>query len=65
MVNYEPLWNTLHDRHMNKGDLQKLTRLSSSAIAKLSKNEDVMMSVVVRICNALNCAVEEVVEITK
>ena len=48
---------------MNKGDLQKLTGLSSSTIAKLSKNEVVKLDVVDRICEALNVPIEDVVEV--
>ena len=47
---------------MNKGDLQKLTGLSSSTIAKLSKNEVVKLNVVDRICEALKVPIYDVVE---
>ena len=48
---------------MNKGDLQKLTGLSSSTIAKLSKNEVVKLDVVDRICEALTVPISDVVEV--
>ena len=62
MVTFDPLWRTLHDKHMNKGDLQKLTGLSSSTIAKLAKNEEVKLGVVDRICEALQVPIYDVVE---
>ena len=46
---------------MNKGDLQKLTGLSSSTIAKLSKNEVVKLDVVDRICETLKVPIYDVV----
>ena len=46
---------------MNKGDLQKLTGLSSSTIAKLSKNEVVKLDVVDRICETLKVSIYDVV----
>lgn len=60
MITFNPLWETLKSKDMNKGDLQKATGLSSSTIAKLSKNASVMLDVVDRICIALDCNVENV-----
>ena len=64
MITFDPLWKTLASKHMNKGDLQKLTGLSSTTIAKLSKGEDVMASVVDRICEALQVPIYAVMEST-
>lgn len=62
MITFDPLWRTLKSKEMNKGDLQKLISLSSSTIAKLSKNEIVKLDVVDRICGALDCPIYDVVE---
>lgn len=62
MITFDPLWRTLKSKEMNKGDLQKLTGLSSSTIAKLSKNEVVKLDVVDRICEALKVPIYDVVE---
>ena len=50
---------------INKGELQKLTGLSSSTMAKLSKNEVVKLDVVDRICEKLEVPIYDVVEIKK
>ena len=63
-ISYDPLWKTLVDRKMSKSDLQKLTKLSSATIAKLSKGESVTLDVVGRICEELKIPVQDVVEIT-
>lgn len=63
MITFDPLWRTLKSKEMNKGDLQKLTGLSSSTIAKLSKNEVVKLDVVDRICEALTVPISDVVEV--
>ena len=63
MISFDPLWSTLASKQMNKGDLQKITRLSSTTIAKLSKNEVVKLDVVDRICGTLQAPIYEVVEI--
>lgn len=62
MITFDPLWRTLKSKEMNKGDLQKLTGLSSSTIAKLSKNEVVKLDVVDRICEALKVPIYDVME---
>lgn len=63
MITFDPLWKTLKSKGMNKGDLQKITGLSSSTIAKLAKNEVVKLDVVYRICKALAVPIYDVVEI--
>lgn len=49
-------------REMNKGDLQKLTGLSSTTIAKIRKNESVTLDVVELICEALKVPIYDFVE---
>lgn len=61
-VSYKKLWKLLIDRDMKKRDLQVATGLSSSSIAKLSKNEYVSMDVLVKVCTALNVDISDVVE---
>lgn len=63
MITFEPLWRTLKRNEMNKGDLQKITRLSSSTMAKLSKNEVIKLDVVDRIAVALGVPIEDIVQI--
>lgn len=65
MITFDLLWQTLRAKHLNKGDLQKLTKLSSTTIAKLAKNEVVKLDVVERICEALDCDINDVVAIKK
>lgn len=63
MITFDPLWRTLKAKEMNKGDLQKLTGLSSATIAKLSKDGNtVMLDVVDRINKALEVPIYDVVE---
>ena len=65
MITFDPLWQTLRAKYLSKGDFQKLTRLSSTTIAKLAKNEVVKLDVVDRICEALEVPIYDVVEIKK
>ena len=59
---YVRLWKLLLDRDMKKTDLQKAASLSSSALAKMGKKQTITMDALGRICQTLNCEVEDVVQ---
>jgi DNA-binding Xre family transcriptional regulator len=61
-VSYKKLWKLLIDKNMKKKDLQAQARISWSSISKLSKGETVSMEVLIKICQALNCDIGDVVE---
>ena len=62
-VSYKKLWKLLINRDMKKRDLQETAGISSSSIAKLSKNNYVSMDVLVKVCTALNVDFADVIEI--
>lgn len=62
IVSYNRLWKLLIDKGMNKTDLKEKTGLSQSTIAKLSKGENVTTDVLVRICDTLDCDLNDIVE---
>ena len=64
-VSYRKLWKTLSDQNMKKTDLIEVVGLSSSTIAKLSQNKTVTTDVLDRIGIALNCNIEQIMEIEK
>ena len=60
--NFNPLWKLLIDKNMSKVQLGKEIGVSSSTLAKMSKNEYVAMEVLDRICVLLGCEIEDVVK---
>ena len=62
-ISYDPLWKTLIDKKMNKKDLTTAAGLSKGTITRMGKNESVTVDVLVKICNALDCGIEDVVSI--
>lgn len=64
-VNYKPLWKLLIDRDMTKTELRAKTSISRSTIVKMKNNEYVALDVLVRICVALNCSLDDIIEIEK
>lgn len=64
-VSYKRLFKILESKDIKKTDLQRDTGLSSTTIAKLSKNEALSLEVLEKICQYLNCQVGDIVEFTK
>ena len=64
-INYKPLWKLLIDRDITKAKLREETSIARSAMVKMANNEYVAMDVLVRICTALNCGIDDIVEIER
>lgn len=62
-VTYKKLWHMLLDKNMKKKDLQSVAQLTGHAMNKLSRDENVTTEVLAKICRALDCTVDEVIEI--
>ena len=61
-MNYNKLWKLLIDKNLMKKDLRELAGLSTNVIARMGKNGDVSTQVLRRICKALDCKVEDIVD---
>ena len=61
-VSYKKLWHILLDRNMKKKDLREAAGLTKYAINKLSRNEDVTTEVLGKICYALHCTTDDIME---
>ena len=62
-VSYNRLWKLMIDKRISKTELTHMAGISINAMAKLGRDEDVRMAVIEKICSALNCKIEEIVEI--
>lgn len=62
-VCYNKLWKLLIDKKMTKTQLCKAAKVSTNAVAKMGRDEDVRVEVLVKICSALNCNIEDIMEI--
>lgn len=62
-ISYKPLWHTLLEKGMSKEDLRKKAKLTTNAIANMGKDKNISMSTLLKICEALNCNVNAVIEI--
>lgn len=63
-ISYNRLWKLLIDRGYTKTKLCEEAGISTNAMAKLGKNEDVRVETLVKICSTLGCTMDDIMEIT-
>ena len=61
-ISYNKLWKMLIDKEMQKRDLQELAGISSASIAKLGKGENITTDILLKICEALGCDLNDILE---
>lgn len=61
-VSYIRLWKLLLDKKMKRTDLKAIAGISNSTLAKLGKDERISMEILERICVALDCRIEDIME---
>ncbi|MEA5083606.1 MAG: helix-turn-helix transcriptional regulator [Lachnospiraceae bacterium] len=59
-ISYKKLWIKLIEKDIKKSDLRKLTGLSAGTITRLNKNEPVSITVLLSICEILNCDIGDI-----
>ena len=61
-ISYNKLWKMLLDKGMKKSDLKEQAGISSASIAKLGKGENITTDVLIKICESMNCHLEDIME---
>ncbi len=61
-VSYKKLWKLLIDRDMKKKDLEEMAGISHYTVNKLNKGENVTTDILGKICKALECNVDDIME---
>lgn len=59
---YNKLFKLLIDRNIKKKELREMSGVSATSIAKLGKGVNVNTDVLLKICGALNCDIEDIME---
>ena len=62
-TSYKKLWKLLIDKDMKKEDLRLKAGITTTAMAKLGRNETVHMDILLKICKALDCGLDDILEI--
>ena len=61
-ISYNKLWKMLIDKGMKKSDLREKSGISSASLAKLGKGENITTDVLFRICEVMDCRIEDILE---
>ena len=61
-ISYNKLWKMLIDKNMKKSDLKEMAGLSSASLAKLGKGDNITTDVLLRICEVMDCRIEDILE---
>ena len=62
-ISYKKLWHILLDKDLKKKDLAKIAGVSTYTINKLNRNENVTVEVLAKICRALDCTMDDILEV--
>lgn len=61
-VSYNKLWKMLIDKNITKTELTHLAGITTNAMAKLGRNEDVRVNTLEKLCTSLDCKLDDIVE---
>lgn len=61
-ISYNKLWKLLIDKKLRRTDLKNICGISGNILAKLGKDEPVSMNSLEKICVALDCSIEDIVQ---
>ena len=64
-VSYKKLWKLLIDKNMSKADLRKAAEIAPNTMTKLRRDEEVSMSVLIKIASYLDCDISDICEFIK
>ena len=64
-ISYNKLWKLLIDKNMTKMELNDAAGISAASIAKLGKGANITTDVLLKICEALDCTLEDIMETVK
>lgn len=62
-ISYNRLWKMLIDKNMKRQDLKEVSGISTASIAKLGKGDNITTAVLLKICNALDCDLSDIMEL--
>lgn len=61
-ISYKKLWKMMIDKNLSKTELTHLAGISTNAMAKLGRNEDVRVKTLEKLCTSLSCDLDDIVE---
>lgn len=62
-ISYNKLWKLLVDKKMSKADLRRAAGIAPNTMTKLRRDEEVSMTVLVKVCTALNANIGDIMDL--
>lgn len=62
-ISYNKLWKLLIDKKMSKADLRRLSGIAPNTLTKLNRDEEVSMTVLIKICKVLGVDIGDIMEL--
>ena len=62
-VSYNKLFKLLIDKQMKKGELCRKAGVSTNSMVKLAKGENLTVDILVKICSALDCKFDDIIDL--
>ncbi len=64
-ISYKKLWILLVEREISQATLRKDLNIATGTMTKLRRNEEVALSVLLRICEYLGCNIGDICDVVK
>lgn len=61
-INYNKLWKMLIDKNISRTQLVHMSKISTNAMAKMGKNQEVRLDTLIKICDVLHCKIDDVID---
>ena len=61
-ISYDKLWKKLEKQNMSKTEVIRASGISTNAMAKLGKNLDVRVEILIKICAVFDCKIDDIME---
>lgn len=62
-VSYAKLWKKMEEKGLMKSELCREAKITTNAMAKLGRNDDVRVNILVKLCRYFNCTVDEIMDV--
>ena len=64
-ISYKKLWLMLVEKEISQATLRKDLNIATGTMTKLRRNEEVALSILLRICEYLNCNIGDICDVIK
>ena len=64
-ISYKKLWILLIEKNISPAALRKNLNIATGTMIKMRRNEDVMLSLLLRICEYLDCNIDDICDAVK